>query len=153
MHHFRAAATGPLLATQGIASLVSRLAMPRLIAALTRRRLLALSMLTAAAGLAAVPLVESVPALYVAMVVVGFGLGLGQPITLAWVASQAPREIRGTAMSVRLSGNRLGQTVVPAVVGAIAGSAGLAAAFVSPALLLAIGGTLVLWSRMSADQA
>lgn len=135
---------GFLLAVQGIAALVARLAMLRLIAALTRQRLLALSMLLAAAGMASLPLLHDTRALFAAMVVVGFGLGLGQPITLAWVAGQAPREIRGTAMSVRLSGNRLGQTVVPVAVGAIAGAGGLAAVFVSPAVLLALGGSLVL---------
>lgn len=144
---------GFLLATQGIAALVARLAMLRLVAALTRRRLLALSMLIAAAGLAAIPLLDSIPALYAMMVVIGWGLGLGQPITLAWVAGQAPREIRGTAMSVRLSGNRLGQAVVPAAVGGIAGATGLAVVFFSPAVLLAIGGTLVLRSRFAADEA
>ena len=140
---------GFLLATSGLAALASRVFMLPLVAALTRRRLLALSMLLAAAALCAVPFTGSVPVLYGLMVFTGLGLGLGQPLTLTWVADRAPPEVRGTAIGIRLSGNRLGQTVLPPAIGGIAGAAGLAVAFVSPALLLAIAGTFVLRSRFT----
>lgn len=151
-HGVSARTVGFLLATQGVASLGARIGMLRLLAVVSRRRLLALSMLAAAGGLTTVPLIASVAGLYAAMVVVGIGLGLGQPITMAWVAAQSPPEMRGTALGVRLSGNRLGQTVVPALVGTIAGSAGLAAAFVAPAVLLAVGGAVVLRSGDRGDE-
>lgn len=61
------------------------------------------------------------------MAVIGLGLGLGQPVTLSWVAGAARRELRGTALELRVSGNRLGQTVLPAVVGLIAGTTALGA--------------------------
>lgn len=80
--------------------------------------------------------------LFPAMVVAGLGLGLGQPLSLAWVAANAPRELRGTALGVRLSGNRLGQIVVPAVVGALAGVTGLAAVFWSLTAMLASSAVL-----------
>jgi MFS family permease len=140
---------GFLLATQGLAALAVRLVMLRLVAALTRRRLLAGGMIVAAAGLCAVPLTDSVPLLFAIMAMVGFSLGLGQPLTLAWVAERAPAEVRGTAIGIRLSGNRLGQTVLPPAIGTLAGAAGLAAAFVSPALLLAVAGTFVLRSSVA----
>lgn len=139
---------GLLLAAQGLTALLSRIAMLPLIRLLTRRWVLVLSMATAAAALAVLPFTTSVPVLFLIMAVAGFGLGLGQPVTLAWVAARAPREIRGTAMSVRLSGNRLGQTVIPAAVGGVAGALGLAALFLTPAALLAAGGALVLRARM-----
>ena len=77
------------------------------------------------------------------MALTGLGLGLCQPITLGWVAQQVRYDIRGTAMSVRLAGNRLGQTLVPLGVGSMAGVAGLAAAFVAPAVLLVASAALV----------
>jgi MFS family permease len=138
---------GLLLAANGLASVLVRLAMMWLIARVGRRRLLTISMLIPAFMLGLLPFVTWVPGLYCIMVVSGVGLGLCQPITLGWVAGQVPREIRGTAMSVRLAGNRLGQTVVPLAVGALAGAAGLAAAFVGPAALLAVGGVLVFRAR------
>lgn len=134
---------GLLLAAHGLASMVIRFAMPLLIARIGRRRLLTACMLIPGVALAAVPFVESVPALYLLMIVSGLGLGLCQPITLEWVAGQVRREDRGTAMSLRLAGNRLGQVAVPLGVGLLAGGAGLAAAFLGPASLLMAGGLLV----------
>ena len=138
---------GLLLAAHGLASMLIRAAMPRLLGRIGRRRLLAACMMIPAIALAAVPLTGSVPALYALMIVSGLGLGLCQPITLEWVAGQVSPEVRGTAMSIRLAGNRLGQVVVPLVVGLISGSTGLAAAFVCPGALLLAGGALVRRAR------
>ena len=134
---------GLLLATRAGASLASRLLMMPLTRMLGRRRLLAASMFLPAAALLPVPLVTSEPLLFAAMLFIGFGLGLGQPLTLSWVASRAPLEVRGTALGVRLSGNRLGQLVLPAAVGAIAGWGGLAAIFWTLTALLGLAATLV----------
>jgi MFS family permease len=134
---------GFLLAAHGLASVVVRLVMPRLLARITRLRLLTAAMLMSAFGLGALPFISWTPGLYAIMVITGLGLGLCQPITMGWVAGQVPSPIRGTAMSVRLAGNRLGQTLVPLAVGGLAGAAGLAAAFVAPAALLAVGGVMV----------
>jgi MFS family permease len=146
-HGISVKTVGLLLAAHGLASVLGRLAMMRLIALVGRRRLLALSMLIPAFMLGLLPFVTWVPGLYFIMVVSGLGLGLCQPITLGWVASQVPLEIRGTAMSVRLAGNRLGQTIVPLVVGGLAGATGLAAAFIGPAALLAVGAVPVFRAR------
>ncbi len=135
---------GLLLATLGGASLAARLALPRLLHVLSRRILLASCMTVAAVGMALIPWVSWLPGLYLVMALAGMGLGLGQPITMGWVASEAAPEIRGTAMSVRLMGNRLAQTVVPLVVGALAGAAGLAAAFTVPGGLLLLAAFLSL---------
>ncbi|WP_329353179.1 hypothetical protein OG226_50670 [Streptomyces sp. NBC_01261] len=112
---------GLLLAVQRAASLMARVGMLRLIRLLTRRRLLFLSMLVAAGGLAALPLADRLLGLCLLMVVIGFRLGLGQPITLGWVAEHVPDGDQGTAMSMRLGGNLLGQTIVPVTVGAVRG--------------------------------
>lgn len=135
---------GLLLAVRAAASMASRLLMLPLIQLLGRRWLLFGSILMPAVALGLLPITDSVAVLYVAMAVAGFGLGLGQPITLAWVADRAPADIRGTALGVRLSGNRLGQMVLPLAVGAIAGASGLGAVFVSMSVLLAISAMAVL---------
>ena len=51
--------------------------------------------------------------LLVLMLMTGAGIGLCQPIAISWVAGAVQPGVRGTAMSVRMAGNRLGQTVVP----------------------------------------
>jgi MFS family permease len=89
-----------------------------------RRLLLAGSMSVAAACLVAMPLVPWEVPMVVLMAVGGFGLGIGQPVTMSWVAVLASPGTRATALSVRLMGNRVGQMAVPVVAGLVAGSAG-----------------------------
>lgn len=143
---------GLLLAARAGASMASRLLMIPLLAMLGRRRLLVVSMILPALALAALPRLDLVSTLFVAMAVIGFGLGLGQPITLSWVAGRAAPDVRGTAIGVRLSGNRLGQVVLPSAVGAIAGTAGLAAIFPSLAVLLLISAGFVISTSLDDDE-
>ncbi len=135
---------GLLISAHGIASIAVRLCMVRLLQRFTRRRLLGACLFVGAASFASVPFVAWLPGLFVLMLVSGAGIGLCQPIAISWVAGAVPPEVRGTAMSVRMAGNRLGQTLVPLGVAAVAGAAGLAAAFVGPAALLLLAGSLVL---------
>jgi MFS family permease len=142
-HGLSARTVGLLLATEGVASMVVRVWMLRLIARFSRRRLLIGTMTIAAVSVASVPLWglldRPLPGVFAAMVVAGLGLGVGQPASMAWVASETPPSLRGTSVSIRLTGNRLGLIAVPICAGALAGTFGLAAAFWWPAVLLLIG--------------
>lgn len=133
---------GLLLAVRAGASLTSRLFMPQLIKRLGRKPLLVLSSALAGAGIVLLPFVSSVPLLVGLMVVIGLGLGLGQPMTIAWVANRASRRERGLALGVRVTGNRAALLTVPAAMGALAGASGIAAIWVALAVFLG-GGALV----------
>jgi MFS family permease len=61
--------------------------------------------------------------------VAGFFLGIGQPLTMSLIVQAVPDDARGTALAIRLFGNRVGQVATPAVAGLVAGAAGIAAAF------------------------
>ncbi|MEZ0241375.1 MAG: MFS transporter [Chloroflexota bacterium] len=128
-----------LLSVRAGSSLVSRLFMTRLIAVLGRERLLGLSMALAGAGVVVLPFVSPVPVLFGLMVVIGLGLGVGQPLTIAWVANRSPRSERGLALGVRLTGNRAALLVVPTVMGAVAGATGLTAIWLLLAAFLGAG--------------
>jgi predicted MFS family arabinose efflux permease len=128
---------GLLLAVRAGASLLSRLAMGVLIARLGRERLLAASMILAAVGVGALVVVPPTPVLVACMVAAG--LGLGQPMTIAWVATRSPRRERALALGVRLTGNRASLLVVPTAVGALAGAAGLTSIWLVVAGFLAFG--------------
>jgi MFS family permease len=130
---------GTLLAIRAGSSLVSRLFMGRLIDLLGRNGLLAGSMAMAAAGLLVLPMTGSPLILGAAMVFIGLGLGLGQPMTMAWVANRSPRAVRATALGVRLTGNRSALVIAPIAVGAIAGAAGVGVIFLVVAALLGAG--------------
>lgn len=141
---------GYLLAVRAAASIASRLLMVVLIRAVGRRWLLILSLVCPAVALAVFPLVP-LAGQYLAMVVIGLGLGLGQPVTLSWVAAQAPRHLLGTALGIRLTGNRLGQVVVPLVIGTFAAATGVGAVFAALAALLAASGAMLLGSSFDDD--
>ncbi|MEV0152804.1 MFS transporter [Micromonospora sp. NPDC050686] len=119
-------AIGVLLGVRAVASMASRLLLGRLVAVLGRRTVLVGSVAVSAAGLALLlpPLPFAV--LVVVVTVAGFGLGAGQPLTMSFLAEVAPPGLRGRAMSLRLTGNRLGQVLIPSAAGALAAGAGAA---------------------------
>jgi MFS family permease len=115
-----------LLAARAVATMLSRLFTGALTAWVGRRVLLVVSIGAAGLATAVVPLPVPLWLVAAAVVVMGFGLGVCQPATLAWLAEIAPPGLRGRVMSLRLVGNRFGQVVVPSGIGLVA--AGLGAA-------------------------
>ena len=124
------ATVGTLLGVRAATGLTSRVLMLRMLRVMSRRTLLAGSMVLPAVTLAALPLTADVPVLIVLLAIAGFGLGLGQPLSLATIADAVSPAMRGTAMGVRITGNRLAQLVLPMGAGLVAGAAGLGAIFV-----------------------
>ena len=68
------------------------------------------------------------------MSISGLAMGVGQPVTMAWVSRISSPENRGLAISIRLTSNRFGQVVVPALAGAIA-TGGVGTVFLMLAVL------------------
>nr|WP_073358492.1 hypothetical protein [Rhodococcus jostii] len=67
---------------------------------------------------------------------------------MTWVAGLVPPPNRASALSLRLTGNRLGQVFIPLTAGAIAGSAGADAVFVLTGGLLA-GAAISTWRALA----
>ena len=135
-----AAAVGALLTLRALASMVSRLFLGRLVAVLGRGRLLTGSITLSAVSMALLALPMPVVLMGVVVVLAGLGLGAGQPLTMAWLAQSTPAGLRGRAMSLRLTGNRLGQVVMPSLAGAVAVGSGAAGVLGFTAALLAGAG-------------
>ncbi|MER8267449.1 MFS transporter [Streptomyces griseus] len=129
------ATIGLLLSLRAAATIACRLVMSPLLGLLGRRALLATSCLLAGLLCAGIALPVSVPVLAVMLAVLGFCLGVGQPLSMTTVVRAAPDRARSTALALRLTGNRLGQVAAPAAAGLIAGAVGVAAPFV----LLGVG--------------
>ncbi|MFC7219357.1 MFS transporter [Streptomyces polyrhachis] len=127
---------GLLLSLRAGASILCRIALARMVGLLGRDRLLAVSCL--AAALLTAVLVARVPlwALALALGLLGFCLGAGQPLSMTTVVQAAPAKARSTALALRLTGNRLGQIAAPAGAGLLAGAAGTAAPFAMLGILL-----------------
>ena len=119
-----AGTVGLLLTLRATASMTSRLFLGRLVAWMGRRRLLLGSLALSATSLALTPVPMPLWLLGVVVVLVGLGLGAGQPLTMSWLAETTPPGMRGRAMSLRLTGNRLGQVLVPSAAGVLAVGAG-----------------------------
>ncbi|MEU4427195.1 MFS transporter [Actinoplanes sp. NPDC024001] len=121
-----AGAIGLLLTLRALASMTSRLFLGRLAAAVGRRRLLVGTVTLAAAGMAIILIPMPLWLMAVIVVLTGLGLGAGQPLTMSFLAESAPPGARGRAMSLRLTGNRLGQVLIPSTAGALAVGTGAA---------------------------
>jgi MFS family permease len=119
--------------------MASRLAMDQLLRRFGWQRVLVACLAISCVALALIP-TTATPVLLI-MIALGLGLGIGmtQPMTITWVANRAPRGERGTALAVRLTGNRTSLLFFPALMGAVAGSAGVAAVFWVVAAMLGMG--------------
>lgn len=133
---------GLLLSLRAAATIACRLVMTPMLRWFGRTALLGVTCLLSAVLCAGIALPVPVWGLAVILAVLGFCLGVGQPLSMTTVVQAAPDGARSTALALRLTGNRLGQTAAPAAAGLIAGVAGVAAPFVMlGALLLLSAGT------------
>ncbi|SNR30592.1 MFS transporter [Blastococcus mobilis] len=131
---------GLLLTLRAVASMSSRLFLGRLVHWIGRRRLMIVSVALSAVSMAAVAAPMPPVAVAVVVVLLGLGLGVGQPLTMSWLAEVAPAGLRGRAMSLRLTGNRLGQVLIPSTVGLVAAGVGAAGVLWATAAALAVVG-------------
>jgi predicted MFS family arabinose efflux permease len=138
---------GWLLAVRGLVSLLSRVGVVRLIAVLSRRWTFVGSLLMGVAGLALLPFVDVAGAVLV-MCLLGVGLGLAQPLTLSWVTTLSAPNVRGAAIGLRLTANRLGQTVIPPAIALAVADSGSTGVFLGSAVLLAAATGTVVNRRM-----
>ena len=121
-----ASLVGSLLAVRALSTMGMRVFLARLSSRYGRAPLLKGSMALAAVALVLLAVVDVVPVQFVIMVAAGAGLGIGQPLTMSWVASVAAPGTRATALAVRLMGNRVGQVALPVAAGSFAAVSGAA---------------------------
>ncbi|WAM16662.1 MFS transporter [Rhodococcus sp. JS3073] len=119
-----------LLTARTAASIVSRAFLPWLLTRVPRQKLLISATLCSALPTALLPFVPDPVGMALLLVVAGFFWGIGQPLTMTWVAGLVTAANRAAALSLRLTGNRLGQVLIPLTAGAAAGVAGTSSIFV-----------------------
>ncbi|MER8224908.1 MFS transporter [Streptomyces sp. NPDC094143] len=141
---------GLLLSLRAAATIACRLVLTPLLRLIGRTLLLTVTCLLAALLCAGIALPVPVWALGLLLVLLGFCLGVGQPLSMTTVVQASPEHARSTALALRLTGNRLGQVAAPASAGVVAGVAGVAAPFVMLGVLLLVSAGVALRSRGSA---
>jgi MFS family permease len=131
-----AAIISAMLVTRALATIASRAALPRVAERLTRPVILIATLSVSALSLAATALPVGVSALLAFAAIYGLTIGVCQPVTMSWLTDESPIDQRGLAMSLRLAGNRIGQSTIPLAVGAVAPAAGAAGVVLATAATL-----------------
>lgn len=116
---------GLLLAARAGASMLSRLSYGTMVRRVGRNNLLFWSMALATACMIGLTIPMNLAVLFFLVVLIGWALGVGQPLTMAWVITLTPVGVRGRILSLRLVANRVSQVVVPVVAGAVSVGAGV----------------------------
>lgn len=124
------------------AELVVRFFLPSLLKRMSEEQLLARAFFIGGAALLLMPFFHNVYVLIVLSVMLGLGMGFGQPIITMLMYSYSPKGRSGEALGLRMSFIHLTRLVGPVVFGAIATTVGLPAMFVVNAVLMVGGGWL-----------
>ncbi len=136
---------GALLAVRGATSVLSRIFIRLLSQRYSRNTLVLVALLVSAAAIAVVPAVlglgpVGMTVAFVCMAIGGFTLGVGQPMTMTMISQAVPRSWRGTALALRLVGNRVGQVILPLAASVVAGPIGPAGGVWFACAILGISG-------------
>ena len=121
-------AIGGLLTARAAASMAARLIYVRLIAAFGRVPLMVASLVLGGAAFASIAIPMPIAALYAATSMTGFSIGIATTITITSVVALTAAGARGTANSLRVTGNRIAQAAMPfgaSLVAAVTGAGGI----------------------------
>lgn len=141
-HDIPATVVGWLLALRALFTIASRFGVARLVDRFGRKILLVVAISITVAALVGLPFADAWWAIPI-MAMIGLGLGLPQPLTLAWMSSLAPAHARGSVFGARMTVNRFAQVTLPLLVAVVAGPVGVFAVFWSTAAILAGSAVLV----------
>ena len=81
------------------------------------------------------------------MVVMGMSFGLATTLSISITVDMTTASARGTANSLRIMGNRLGQFVLPFGAGIVAAAAGLSALLLVMAAAIVTAAAAMHWQR------
>jgi MFS family permease len=138
---------GSLLAVRAFSAVFSRLFFSKLSILLGSTTLMVTSTVAGALALAALAAPISLPLMYVAIAIVGGALGLCVTTAISSLLALVSSEVRGTANSLRTTGTRLGQVIVPFFAGLLAAAMGVASVFLLLGASLAVAATAVQFAR------
>lgn len=138
---------GAMLAVRGVASTLSRLLLGVLARRFDQSTLILASVVGTALCLLTISLVPAPAAMFAALAVGGFFLGIGQPLTMTAVAVALPAPARSSGLAMRLLGNRIAQTATPVLAGAATAVLGISAVFIVQVVALAASAAWELRAR------
>jgi MFS family permease len=128
---------GLMLTIRAAASMASRFGLGSMVERFGRQQLIIASTAVAAVTLIGLMFPLNVWLMGTVLIVAGFALGIGQPLTMTIISLAAPPGTRSTWLALRLSANRIGQSVLPTGVGLLAAASGTPGVFGMTAVGLA----------------
>ncbi len=138
---------GLLLTVRAASAMVARLFYARLVDRVGRFPLMITSTLFAAASFAALSIPMPLYGMYMIMTVMGFAFGIATTLSITIVIHLTEARARGTANTLRIMGNRLGQFAIPFGSGLIATAIGLSGLLGGIAVAIFASATAIYWKR------
>lgn len=140
---------GILVAATNVTAIVGTVGVTRLMRRIGGIRLLNSAVIGAIVAITLTPFMTSFEPLLATAVLRGWSVGMGQPLMISIPAKAVPVESQGLSVGLRISLNRLVQTLLPLAMGGVVELLGLETSFVvtGGVLLLIVGGVMVVLSR------
>jgi MFS family permease len=140
---FSASSIGMIMGAFATALLVVRTVMPRLVRFSSEERVLSGSLYVAAAASLAFPFARGFVEITAVAFVLGLGLGCGSPLSMVLAYNRAPAGRSGEAIGIRQTVNKVTETVMPIVFGALGTAIGMGPVFWMGGAMLSVGGWLI----------
>lgn len=140
---------GVLVATSNVAALTGTLGVTRLLRRIGGIRLLNMAVIVSIAAITVTPFMAAFEPLLVTSAVRGWSQGMVQPLMISIPSKAVPIDSQGISVGLRISLNRLVQTLLPLMMGVVVDLIGLEASFVVTGgiLLLIVGSVMYVLSR------
>lgn len=143
---------GLLLTVRAVSAMVARLFYARLVERVGRFPLMIASTFLGAAAFAALSMPMPLYGMYIVMAVMGFAFGIATTLSITIVIHITEARARGTANTLRIMGNRLGQFVIPFGSGIIATAIGLSGLLAGVAVAIFASAAAIHWKRPAKAQ-
>jgi MFS family permease len=137
---------GWIIALQGLAMVPIRFFLARLTSWMGREKLLLLSILLAGIAFVIIPFTSNILLLMFLSLLMGAGLGCGQPLSMTTIYNASPNSKTGEVLGLRLATNRISQLIAPILFGIIGSGAGLISVFLVSGAFL-VGGAFITHSK------
>ncbi len=142
-----ASVIGMLLTVRTGVSVATRAFFSPLVRKVGRVRLMVICLLMSGAAFAVFVVPSPVWLMILSMTVTGVGLGIATALALSSIVDLAPPEAQGTAVTLRITGNRVGQVALPLLAGVAASATGAAGVLGLIGLSVAASGLAVFVSQ------
>ncbi|WP_181833186.1 MFS transporter [Bacillus taeanensis] len=130
---------GWILTIQSLASVITRVFIPKLVHRYEKFRVLSVFMFIGAIAYGSLSFMNGFVSMLIAATIFGVGLGIVQPLTIMVTVSLAPEERTGEVLSLRIAGNRLSQIVMPLLIAGVTTVTGVSFIFAFNAIFLTLG--------------